>query len=510
MQTDIFIKNQVANQYDNETITENKKDLDFSPFVAEMNRILEDRYREIFDMVSEKPVSEIQKHVSMGNLTYKELILYYINRIYRFENKKLNTIMELNPEALELAVEADKNRPENPNPLYGIPVLLKDNIATGDQLHNTAGAKILEDFIPVKMAPIVEKLKDLNGIVLGKTNMSEWAYYMSSDGVCGYSTLGGQTKNPYGRFEVGGSSSGSAASMAAGFAALAIGSETCGSIIYPAGQNGVVGLYPTKGTWSNENIIPISPSLDTAGPMTSNVEDAAVLMSALTDIEKLKSIDWNAVFKESVEGVTIGLVVNEEINKHGRKGDGEIIKRVTGELENIGFTVKKIKLDEKHNGIDIDSILEREFKDSIDEYISLNSVEGIRDISDIQSFYESNPTSYAPYGFDLVIKSASTSLDIEKVEDIEKNNRRIAQESLDDALKEVDVLMALSNLLSVVYTSAGYPSLIVPAGYRKDGEPVGLTFTAGEFHEEKLLLIGRRYEKATKHRRMPVQYSRDY
>jgi amidase len=502
-ETDVFVKNQVLNQYDNEMITENKRKLDFSPFLDEMKSMTQERNREILEYVSEKGIMEIQKALSRGSFSHKELVVYFLKRIYKYD-KRFNTVMELNPDALKLATEADANRAENLHPLYGIPVLLKDNIATGDKMHNTAGAKVLENFVARKAATIVRHLECVGAIILGKTNMSEWAYYMSSQGICGYSALGGQTKNPYGRYEVGGSSSGSAAALAAGFSVVAIGTETCGSIIYPAGQNSVVGLYPTKGLWSNEGIIPISPSLDTPGPMTLNVEDAAIMLSSLTDDDNIKSINWKETFKKDVKEMVLGLVVNEEIEKFSRSGDDEIIRRLKGELKEAGFIVREITLEEKLNDLKMDEVLEREFKDSLNQYISDNDIEGINGISDILSFYKSNPDSYGPHGFDLIEKASNTKLDKDVVKILEENNRELARKSIDKAFEEVDGLITLSNKLSHVYASAGYPSFAVPAGYRIDGEPVGLTFTTGKMEEEKLLLMGYAYEKATKHRVKPV------
>ncbi|PKM70627.1 MAG: amidase, partial [Firmicutes bacterium HGW-Firmicutes-18] len=228
-------ENQILRQYEKEMVAKHKKKLGFSHFTKEMRRMSETRYDELEKMILEKTIRELQTAMNSGQFTSVELVTFYLKRIEQY-NPLLNAIIELNPDALKLAEDVDRDRKKDKGKtlLSGIPILLKDNIGTGDKMHNTAGAKALEGSRLKKDAPIVKKIKEYGGIILGKTNMSEWAFQMSSNGVNGYSALGGQAKNPYGLFDVGGSSSGSAVGAAMNLASVTIGSETCGSIIYPA------------------------------------------------------------------------------------------------------------------------------------------------------------------------------------------------------------------------------------------------------------------------------------
>jgi len=244
----------------------------------------EAEYQTLMPLILEQDILTMQRHIKTGKLTYEKLTQWYLYRIVKYENdkdKSLHSIIALNPNAVEEARQNDQNKSDHDHPLYGMPILLKDNINTAG-MKTTAGAHALIDN-QTDDAFIVERIKAKGGIILGKANLSEWAYFFCGGCPVGYSAVGGQTLNPYGRkiFESGGSSAGSGTTMAANYAAAAVGTETSGSILSPSSQNSIVGLKPTIGLLSRSGIVPISSTLDTPGPMTRNVSDNAILLSAM-------------------------------------------------------------------------------------------------------------------------------------------------------------------------------------------------------------------------------------
>lgn len=509
-----LFNDQVIRQYEMEKKTKYKKDLNFEPFKDELENFSQKRYKELEDLILEKTIRELQDSIKNGSYTTVELVLFYIRRIQKY-HEKFNPIIQLNPDAVSIAREIDEKFEEGniKSKISGIPIILKDNIGTKDKMNNTAGAVILEDSKVLEDSPVAKRIKENDGIILGKANMSEWAYYMSSKGVCGYSALGGQTKNPYGKFDVGGSSSGSAVCTASNLSAATLGSETCGSIVYPSNQNNIVGLKPTVGLWESERIIPIAPSFDTAGPMTKFVEDAALLTYLLTENEDFKSLNFDKLMNIESKDIKIGVVVKdkkknylgEEKTEELRDEDEKILKQAVEDLKNIGFEVENVKIDEEAFEVDMGSILEYEFKESMKEYLKEieQSEDTPKELVDIWEFNNEDISNRAPYGHDLIQKSAFTKITEEKYREILERDKKTCQNAIDEKLKEFDVLVSLSNNFSLVYAYAGYPALIVPGGFRSTGEPVGITFTAGAFQEDKLLQVGYIYERATKHRKIP-------
>ncbi|GAL74949.1 amidase family protein [Nonlabens ulvanivorans] len=275
-----------------------KKEDIIAPFKDDLSSFRESE--ELKSLILEKSIPEIQQAVYDGKLSYQQLTLFYINRIAKYdrENRKsLNAVIALNPQAMEDAYAYDLRIDEfrrgegkfNPYSLMGMPILLKDNINAAG-MKTTAGAAVLKDLEP-QNARIVQRLIEADAIILGKANLSEWAYFFCGDCPSGYSAIGGQTLNPYGRKDIdtGGSSSGSGVAVAANFAVAAVGSETAGSILSPASQNSVVGLKPSVGTLSGIGIVPISTYLDTAGPMSKNVVDNVILMRGMLNDQRMFS-----------------------------------------------------------------------------------------------------------------------------------------------------------------------------------------------------------------------------
>ena len=262
-----------------QSLTKDRNEI-FKPFLDFLKSYDISFHNSIKDFIINEDISSIQSHILEGKFNYEDLVKFYLYRIYKFEMDEelyLNSIISLNPEIINEARELDKlNKPDNL--LYGIPILVKDNINVEDMV-TSAGASVFKDNLIENNARVIENLKNNNSLILGKLNMSEWAYYFCRPCPVGYSSLGGQTLNPYGRkvFESGGSSSGSGVSIAANFAAASIGSETSGSILSPSSKNSLVGLKPTIGSISRSGIVPISSFFDTSGPMTTNVYDLSLI-----------------------------------------------------------------------------------------------------------------------------------------------------------------------------------------------------------------------------------------
>nr|WP_313790254.1 amidase family protein [Allomuricauda sp.] len=268
----------------------------FLPLYDEVSKFSEERYEAMRPLVLEQDIPTIQSHIDQGKFTYEELVLFYLHRIYKYElpnSTTLNSIIALNPNVLHEARQLDESL-EIHHPIYGMPILLKDNIGAAG-MKTTAGAIALMEN-ETDDAFIVERLKANGALILGKANLSEWANFICDGCPNGQSAVGGQTLNPYGRriFDTGGSSAGSGTSAAANYAVATVGTETSGSILSPSGQNSVVGLKPTIGLLSRTGIVPISSTLDTPGPMTKNVTDNAILLDAMlgkdeTDYKSVKA-----------------------------------------------------------------------------------------------------------------------------------------------------------------------------------------------------------------------------
>ena len=255
--------------------------LDFSPFESALSGLSSDRSLELEQLVESASVTELGGLLDAGRLTAAELVLHHLDRIRRLD-AGLNSILELNPEVLAEAEASDRRRADGAGrgPLDGIPITLKDNIETAPPMHTTGGAVVLADHLAEQDAPIVASLRQAGAVILGKANLSELAGAISR--VAGVSAVGGQTTNPYGAaFTPGGSSSGSAVAVAAGFCTVSVGTETSGSLLAPAAFNGVVAMKPGRGVLSGEGIIPLVSFQDSAGPVARSVADAAILFEAM-------------------------------------------------------------------------------------------------------------------------------------------------------------------------------------------------------------------------------------
>ncbi|NCT09497.1 MAG: amidase [Flavobacteriia bacterium] len=486
----------------------------FKPFNDDLAKFSEEDYQALKPLILEQDIPTLQKTIKDGNLTYEKLTLFYLYRIRKFESDStlsLNSIIALNPDVVKQAKEKDKNAKNIADfSVYGMPILLKDNINTNN-MPTTAGAVALKDNQTKNDAFIVEKLKENGALILGKVNLSEWAYFFCSGCPLGYSAIGGQTLNPYGRaeFETGGSSAGSGVTVAANFAVAAIGTETSGSITSPSSLNSVVGLKPTIGMFSRIGIVPISSTLDTPGPMTKNVIDNAILAQALFGKDAkdaasydVKKDDFNSeiISKGSLKGKRLG-VLTSLLTDSIYTATIEKLKKAGAELVEInpqqpffnGF-ITLLNIDMKHD---------------LPKYLTDNKIEAvsIKNVNDVILFNKKDSLLRAPYGqqlFEGIVKDTTTLAQLEVV----KSNLKLDGENYLKALKEqnLDAILSINNYHSGIAAVSKHPTLTVPMGYKKSGEPISLTFVGVPFSESNLLKIGFAFEQLTKARKMPKNY----
>ncbi len=404
-------------------------------------------------------------------ISAKELVQHYVNRINLLDkgDNGLNSVLEINPEAFEIAERMDERGFKGAGMLAGIPILIKDNINTADQMHTSAGSYALADSFATADAELVKILRSRGAVLLGKTNMTEFANYMTQDMPSGYSSRGGQVKSPYKKTEnPSGSSSGSAVAAAANLCVAAIGTDTCNSIIAPGLKNGLVGFRPGMGAISSQGIVPISFTLDTAGPMTRTVTDAAILYSELTNTQ------LNISNIMDLNGITIGInewgkdvMTEEEV----QKTDG-IIK----ELESAGANIKRIEIPATKN---VKTLMKYEFKYAMNRYLSeLPKEFKVRNLDDIISFNKNHPDITLRYGQTYLIdaqENTSGNLSEAVYQDILKD-REITNKEIRNQLRNIDFCIMLIGTNIIHYT--GLPSITVPCGLYKSGMPFGILLTA--------------------------------
>ena len=487
----------------------------FKPFKEELaSNFSEKEYKDLKPLIIEQDIPSIQNSIKEGRLSYEKLTLFYLYRIREFESdstKSLHAIISLNPSVLEEARARDINRDENDfligMSVYGMPILLKDNINT-EGMPTTAGAIALYENKNTDDAFIVKRLKASGALILGKTNLSEWAYYFCGGCPVGYSAVGGQTLNPYGRatFESGGSSSGSGATVAANYAVASIGTETSGSITSPSSQNSIVGLKPTIGMLSRSGIVPISTTLDTPGPMTKNIIDNYIVLTAMSgyDASDSKSFEFEdqdfGDIEDTFKGRRFGVfkdylqdsIYRFNINKIKEAG-AEIIEISPNLTDLPGFL----------------SVLNIEMKHDLPNYLSNYADKNVKVISieDVINFNNVDTVVRAPYGqlrFKNIGKDTVTLVQLETIKKTLMTNARNYFQALD--FMSLDAILSINNSHAGYSAVAEYPNLTVPMGYKSTGEPVNLTFIGKPKEEGKLLLLGYIFEQLTKHRKLPKNY----
>lgn len=484
--------------------------------------------------LEEATVAGLQAAMSSGQATAKNIAQGYLARIAAID-KKLNSVIELNPDALAIAEQMDAERKTGKvrGPLHGIPVLLKDNIDTADRMKTTAGSLALVDApTPKQDAFLVKQLREAGAVILGKTNLSEWANFRSTKSSSGWSGRGGQTHNPYilDRNPCG-SSSGSGAAIAASLAAIAVGTETDGSIICPSATCGIVGIKPTLGLVSRSGVIPIAHSQDTAGPMCRTVADAAAMLSVLCGADnsdpvttargKWERLDYTMFLKtDGLKGMRIGVARqffgrNDKVDK--------LIEPQLQVLKNGGATLIDVTFPKLTAFGDAEfEVLLFEFKADLNKYLSGRGGPN-KSLKDLIDFNNKNAARELPYfGQEIFIQAeAKAGLDSREYQIALLQTKVMTQEEGIDAIMDKDKLDAIvapsggtawmtdlvggdcgvfeSSSLAAV---AGYPNITVPAGYVQ-GLPVGISFFGRAFSEGTLIKAAYAYEQATKARVAP-------
>ncbi len=501
-----------------------------------------------FDLV-EASISDLQARLQSGKSTSHDLCQGYLDRIAKIDRAgpKLNAIIELNPDALSIADALDRERKAGKlrGPLHGIPVLLKDNIDTGDQLQTTAGALALAGHRAAKDSFVAAQLRAAGAIILGKTNLSEWANFRSSHSASGWSSRGGQTHNPYVLDRTpSGSSAGSGAAVAASLCAAAVGTETNGSIVSPASVNGLVGLKPTVGLVSRTGIIPISATQDTAGPMARTVRDAALLLGGMLDekypfglldatpnsaahLALLKTFRDNAyslpLAADALKGQKLGV---EKSHLASPLPAGELLRQAVAMLRAQGATVVEVDVRTPTQPIgeaEFDVLL-YEFKDGVNKYLA-QAKAPVKTLTEVIAFNKANAAKAMPFFQQETLEQAEKTdgLASEKYKAAVRKVVDTSRAALDAALKTDGGLAAIVaittgpaaciDLVNGEYGTgpgysgpaamAGYPHLTVPMG-QVHGLPVGLSFVGAPYTEAALLSLGYAYEQATKHRQAPT------
>lgn len=425
--------------------------------------------------INEITITKLQDMLLNKEISVKELVQEYISRIHQLDQGEngLNSVLEINPDALKIAEELDKRGNEKGHLLFGVPILIKDNIATADQMHTSAGSLAFADSVASYDADIVKRLRSKDAVILGKTNMTEFANYTTVNMPNGYSSRGGQVKSPYNREkDPSGSSTGSGVAVAANLCTASIGSDTCNSILGPGLTHGIVGLRPSTGVLSQNGIIPISFTLDTAGPFTRTVSDAAIMFSQLTDTPTIQGGSM------SLKGKVIGY--NEWTSKEeGDETPEETIKKteeVIRELEKAGAIIKRMNIPETKYIMDV---MKYEFKYAMNQYLkTLPESFPIRTLKDIIKFNNQIPEKALKYGQTFLIdaeENTTGNLD----EEIYKEILRDRQESklrVREQLKGTDLCIMLSYNSILQYTEL--PAITIPCGLLEDHMPFGICMTA--------------------------------
>ena len=488
----------------------------WAPFETALNRFGNDKYQALKPLIIEQDIPTLQAQIQRGLLTYEQLVLFYLYRIRKFEsnpNTTLHAILALNPKVIEQAMEKDRQQQKNQHPIYGMPILLKDNINT-QEMPTTAGAAYLQDHTTEKDAFVVSQLKAKGALILGKVNLSEWAYYFCDGCPLGYSAVGGQTLNPYGRrlFETGGSSSGSGVAVAANYAVAAVGSETSGSILSPSGHNSVVGCKPTIGLISRTGIVPISSTLDTAGPMTKTVVDNAILIDAMkgkdiadpiTSKGPDSQVDYilasqNRSFRGFRLGAIKSLVDADSLYRKAintlRINGAEVIEYDPPNAELTGFL----------------SLLNAEMKTALPNYFNsqANSTLFGNDVQSIIDFNKQDSILRMPYGQTRLEGVVAEELTDDELQSLVNRLNHAATSFFNTPIDthNLDAILSLNNYHAAYAAAAFYPCLTVPMGYTLQGEPKNLTFIAPSFQEQKLYSLGAAFESLTRYRELPKGY----
>ena len=500
-----------------------------NPDHLEVNRLKEDD-------LNEATIDELQTRMKTGAFSSKEITAWYLKRIQELDKKgpKINSVIEINPDALSTAISMDAERKAGRvrGPLHGIPVLIKDNIDTADKMMTTAGSLALVGNHPSKDAFIVQQLRKAGAVILGKTNLSEFANFRSSHSTSAWSSRGGQTHCPYIlNRNPSGSSAGSGAATAANLCAASIGTETNGSIVSPSSTNGVVGFKPTVGLLSRSGIIPISATQDTAGPMTRTVKDAAILLSALAGVDANDKVTSESVGKssndytsfldaDSLKGKRIG------VETSFMKGNAKVVallNRALDVLKEKGATLVEVELFKLTRPLGDASyeVLQFEFKDGLNKYLA-NANAPVKSLKEVIDFNNRNKAAAMPFFQQEILISSDAKAGLDSKEYKEALAKSTSSRKIiDDLFSEykLDAVCGITSgpaacidivngdygtgfSFSSPAAMAGYPHITVPMGFVHE-LPVGFSIFGTAYSEGKILGIAYAYEQATKARKAP-------
>jgi amidase len=488
--------------------------------------------------LNETTIDQLQDMMRSGKTSSKAITKLYLDRIAAFDKKgpAINAVIEINPDAMAIAEQMDKERKSGKirGIMHGIPVLIKDNIDTADKMMTTAGATALIGNMAKEDAFIVKKLREAGAVLLGKTNLSEWANFRSSRSTSGWSSRGGQTRMPYILDRnPSGSSAGTGAAVAANFCVIGIGTETDGSITSPASINGLVGIKPTVGLLSRSGIIPISATQDTAGPMGRTVKDAAIFLGVLAGIDtkdaktiesKGKSkVDYTFnLSKDALKGKRIG--VEKSFFRRKNEDVVAIFKQAIETMKGLGAIIVEVDLNSKVNVATGDSefeVLQYEFKDGVNSYLATANAK-VKTLADVIAFNNEHQDTTMTYFKQETLISSNLKGDLTDksyLEAVEKSTK--SRQVISDTLKEnnLDSICGISNgaaacidningdygtgfSFSGPAATAGYPHITLPMGMLHE-LPVGISFIADAYQEEEIINIAYAFEQATLQRKAP-------
>ena len=485
----------------------------------------------------ELDIDSLQALMASGELTSAELTQFYLDRIEAIDRNgpALNSIIQVNPDAIAIATALDAERRESGprGPLHGIPVVLKDNINTADAMETTAGSLALKGHRPPADAFIVEQLRAAGAVILAKANLSEWANFRSDNSSSGWSSIGGQTNNPYGTLRNPcGSSSGSAVAVAASLTSVAVGTETNGSIVCPSSVNGIVGIKPTLGLVSRSGIIPIAHSQDTAGPMARTVKDAALLLNALVGADPADRLadtfparvpDFAAnLTSDALKGARIGVYRNHYGAGNDKRVDA-IVEQTIETLKSLGAeVVDPVEIETEGMGDAQGVVLHYEFKTDLKAYLESTGAP-VKSLAEVIAFNEANADTVMPFFGQERMLEAESKGDLDDPEYLEalEKSKRISQTAIKQTLGEhqLDALIAPTRgpawmtdnvsgdrssgiSSSSLAAISGYASITVPAGDVL-GLPIGISFIGGEFSDAQLIGFAYAFEQAGYTRKPP-------
>jgi amidase len=484
----------------------------------------------------EATVTELQTKMKSGQISARALTEAYLERIREVDKDRLNSVIEVNPDALAIAEAMDKERKATGvrGPMHGIPLLIKDNIDTADRMQTTAGSLALAGLAPSADSAVAKKLREAGAVILGKTNLSEWANIRSNHSTSGWSGRGGLTKNPYALDRNPcGSSSGSGAAASANLCAIAVGTETDGSVVCPSSANGIVGIKPTLGLISRKGIIPIAHSQDTAGPMARTVRDAAILLGVLAGTDLQDSATAQADSKRQqdytqfldangLKGVRIGVA-----RKYFGFSDAvdKLMNDAIADMKSAGAEIVDPADLESHGKFDETelTVLMYELKSDLNAYLANRPGAPVKTLADVIAFNERHREAEMKYfGQDLLLKAQEKGPLTEKeyLDALAANHKLAREQGIDGVMdkQRLDALVAptggpawLTDLAngdhftggsSNAAAVAGYPNINVPAGF-VFGLPVGISFFGRAWSEPKLIKIAYAFEQLTKARKPP-------